>query len=84
MALETVKNEKTGAIPPHLRDAHYKGASKLGHGTEYIYPHDFPGHFIVQQYLPKELEGSQYYLPTENGQEKVLKDRLQQCWKNKK
>lgn len=83
-ALQDVRSKNCGAVPPHLRDAHYKGAAKLGHGTEYIYPHDFPGHFTIQQYLPKELQGSQYYLPTENGQEKVLKDRLQQCWKNKK
>jgi len=83
-ALQDVRSKNCGAVPAHLRDAHYKGASKLGHGTEYIYPHDFPGHFTIQQYLPKELEGSQYYLPTENGQEKILKDRLQQCWKNKK
>ena len=83
-ALQDVRSKNCGAVPAHLRDAHYKGAAKLGHGTEYIYPHDFPGHFTIQQYLPKELEGSQYYLPTENGQEKVLKDRLQQCWKNKK
>jgi len=83
-ALQDVRSKNCGAVPAHLRDAHYKGAAKLGHGTEYIYPHDFPGHFTIQQYLPKELEGSQYYLPTENGQEKMLKDRLQQCWKNKK
>ena len=83
-ALQDVRSKNCGAVPAHLRDAHYKGAAKLGHGTEYIYPHDFPGHFVVQQYLPKELQGSQYYLPTENGQEKVLKDRLQQCWNNKK
>lgn len=48
-------------VPPHLRDAHYKGAEKLGNGTGYKYPHDYPGHFVEQQYLPDEMKNKKYY-----------------------
>ena len=62
-ALRDVKSRNCGAVPIHLRDAHYKGAAKLGHGVDYIYPHDYPGHFSRQQYLPKELSSAHYYAP---------------------
>lgn len=79
-ALADVRGRNCGEVPMHLRDAHYKGAAKLGHGIDYIYPHDYPGHFIKQQYLPKQLEGKQYYRPTENGAEKRMAEYLRQCW----
>ncbi len=79
-ALADVRGKNCGEVPVHLRDAHYKGAAKLGHGIDYIYPHDYPGHFTRQQYLPKKMTGIRYYRPTENGAEKRLGDYLCQCW----
>ena len=79
-ALADVRGMSCGAVPMHLRDAHYKGAAKLGHGTEYVYPHDFPGHFTPQQYLPRELQGRVYYKPGDIGVEKRLQAYLQNCW----
>ncbi|MCR6546789.1 replication-associated recombination protein A [Dehalobacterium formicoaceticum] len=75
-ALSDVKVRPTGEVPMHLRDAHYQGAKKLGHGKHYQYPQDYPGNFIAQQYLPEELAGTIYYHPTENGLEKKILDRL--------
>lgn len=82
-ALADVRSRSCGAVPAHLRDAHYKGAAKLGHGLDYIYPHDFPGNFTQQQYLPDQLQGTVYYRPTANGREKVLRDYLAHCWPNR-
>ncbi|MBR1695017.1 MAG: replication-associated recombination protein A [Selenomonas sp.] len=79
-AMRDVKQKNCGAVPLHLRDAHYKGAEKLGHGTEYIYPHDYPGHFTEQAYLPKEIQNAHYYQPSDNGQEKRIGDYLHRCW----
>jgi len=79
-ALADVRGRNCGQVPLHLRDAHYKGAAKLGHGIDYLYPHDYPGHFTQQQYLPKEIEGRRYYQPTENGMEKRLGEYLKKCW----
>lgn len=79
-ALADVRGRNCGQVPLHLRDAHYKGAAKLGHGIDYIYPHDYPGHFTQQQYLPKEIEGRRYYRPTANGMEKRLGEYLKKCW----
>ena len=56
-------------IPPHLQDAHYKGAAKLGHGLDYKYAHDYPNHYVRQQYLPYELSGKEFYRPSGNGYE---------------
>jgi putative ATPase len=56
----------------------------IGYGKEYKYPHDFENHFVAENYLPKELKNAQYYFPTENGQEKSLKERLKLLWKSKK
>ena len=72
-ALEDVKNIQINTIPVHLRDAHYKGASKLGYGKNYLYAHNFPNHYVKQQYLPDELIDKQYYIPTEQGYEKKIK-----------
>lgn len=82
-ALADVRSKNCGAIPVHLRDAHYKGAAKLGHGTEYVYPHSYPGNFTEQEYLPKEMQGTKYYFPSDNGCEKKIKEYLNKCWKKK-
>lgn len=59
-------------VPKHLRDAHYPGAGALGHGTGYKYPHDYPGGWVQQQYMPDELIGHKYYFPKDSGAEKAL------------
>lgn len=71
-ALEAVKNDPSPSVPEHLRDAHYPGAGKLGHGTGYKYAHDFPHHYVDQQYLPDELIGTKFYVPSEEGKEKSI------------
>ncbi len=70
--------EKTGnlPIPTHLQDAHYKGAAKLGHGVGYKYAHDYPNHYVEQQYLPYELNGKEFYSPTGNGYEVKIKEHM--------
>lgn len=60
-ALEFVKTHKQVAVPTHLQDSHYKGAKKLGHGVGYLYPHDYPGHYVEQQYLPDEYKEEKFY-----------------------
>lgn len=75
-ALQIIREGGSVEVPPHLRDAHYKGAAKLGHGQGYLYPHNFPGNHVEQQYLPEELVGMTLYNPTRNGYEQVLTDRL--------
>ncbi|MGI6308356.1 MAG: replication-associated recombination protein A [Dethiobacteria bacterium] len=75
-ALSAVKSTPREKVPPHLRDASYKGASRLGHGQGYLYPHDFPGHFIPQDYLPPGLRGKTFYRPGEQGYEKEIRQRL--------
>lgn len=64
-------------VPMHLRDASYKGAKNFGHGQGYRYPHDYPGNFVAQQYLPDNLQDAQYYQPSNNGLEARIKERLQ-------
>lgn len=73
-AMEAVQSEKTPPIPVHLQDAHYKGAGKLGHGDGYKYAHDYPNHYVRQQYLPDGMEDVHFYEPTENGYEKKIKE----------
>lgn len=70
--------EQTGnlAIPTHLQDAHYKGAAKLSHGTRYKYAHDYPNHYVEQQYLPYELNGKEFYHPSGNGYEVKIKEHM--------
>ncbi len=65
-ALAAVRSEDIGVVPMHLRDAHYSGAKDLGRGTNYLYPHDYEGHYISQQYLPDALEGTTYYRPRQD------------------
>ena len=68
-AMETVERERSHPVPPHLRDASYSGAAELGHGRGYKYPHDYPGHYFPQQYLPPELAGRVFYEPSGQGEE---------------
>ena len=65
-----------GAVPAHLRDAHYAGAQEVGHGTGYRYAHDYPHHVAPQRYLPEDLAGTEYYRPTTNGFEDRLTRRV--------
>ena len=64
-------------VPVHLRDAHYKGAKDLGHGTGYKYAHDYPGHYVKQQYLPDEIKDARFYEPGDLGYEKQIKAYLE-------
>ena len=65
-ALEDVENKDTGTIPMHIRNAAIKGMEKLGYGEGYLYPHDFQGHWVEQQYLPDKMLGTKYYIKDEN------------------
>ncbi len=75
-AMDDVRNRTVPPVPRHLRDANYPGAKDLGHGDGYQYPHDGPGHFLPQQYLPEGTKSRRYYEPTEQGYEKKIKARL--------
>lgn len=61
-----------GPVPVHLRDTHYAGHERLGSGEGYLYPHDFPGHWVRQEYMPPEVRGKQYYRPSEMGHEATI------------
>lgn len=76
-AQEMVKRADTGQVPPYLRDAHYGGARDLGHGIGYRYAHDYPEHYVKQQYLPDAIREERFYIPTENGYEKKIKMHLE-------
>ncbi len=65
-AIDDVKNKNIGSIPVNLKDAHYSGAKKLGHGVNYIYPHDFENDWVAQQYLPDNLLNASYFAPKGN------------------
>lgn len=71
-AINQVSKGKTYDIPSHLKDTHYSGAKKLGHGEGYKYPHNYPNSWVYQEYLPKELIGKQFYEPVESGHEQRL------------
>ena len=75
-AQEAVRLKGNFTVPSHLRDRHYSGAEKLGHGDGYKYAHDYPNHYVKQQYLPDGLEGSTFYRPSENGYEKKMGEWL--------
>ena len=64
-----------GPVPVHLRDTHYSGHERLGSGAQYLYPHDFPGHWVKQEYMPPEVKGRRYYIPSDQGQEAKLRER---------
>ena len=80
-AMEAVKNTKT-TVPVHLQDSHYKGAAKMGHGAGYKYAHDYPNHYVEQQYMPSELKGRVFYNPTENGYEQNIRDYFKKIKEN--
>ncbi len=75
-AMESVQTKRT-SVPAHLQDAHYGGHENLGHGVGYRYAHDYPNHYVKQQYLPDEIKGSVFYHPGDLGKEKEIKDWLQ-------
>ncbi len=75
-AMQTVEQTGNLPIPPHLQDAHYKGAAKLGRGTGYKYAHDYPNHYVKQQYLPYELSGKEFYRPSGNGYEVKIREHM--------
>jgi putative ATPase len=75
-ATSDVRAGKTGAVPPALRDAHYAGAKRHGHGEGYRYPHNEAAGVVEQQYAPDDLVGTDYYEPTERGAERAIADRL--------
>lgn len=76
-ALETVRNTKTAPVPAYLCDSHYKGAHKLGRGIGYKYAHDYPNHYVEQQYLPDAYKDMKFYEPTDNGYEKEIRAYFQ-------
>lgn len=75
-AMESVQTKRT-SVPAHLQDAHYGGHENLGHGVGYRYAHDYPNHYVKQQYLPDEIKGSVFYHPGDLGKEKEIKEWLQ-------
>ena len=75
-ALDAVRGNVTPPVPVHLQDAHYKGAEKLGHGLGYKYAHNYPNHYVEQQYLPDALVGTKFYEPTEMGYEKNIREHF--------
>jgi putative ATPase len=79
-ALADLDNIETGDIPLHLKDAHYVGAKNLGRGVDYKYPHNYPNHYIEQQYLPDAIKDKKYYVPGENKNEKSF----EQYWNSVK
>lgn len=74
-AMENVKSKKT-TVPSHLQDSHYKGAANLGHGVGYKYAHDYPNHYVRQQYLPEEIKDAVFYEPSDMGYEKKIKEHM--------
>ena len=76
-AAKKVSNTRTAQVPAHLRDSHYPGAGSLGRGIGYQYAHNYPGHYVDQQYLPDELLDEHFYEPTENGCEKQVLSYLE-------
>lgn len=75
-AMNAVKETKDASVPVHLQDAHYKGAANLGHGQGYKYAHDYPNHYVEQQYLPYELTGREFYHISGNGYEKKIREHM--------
>lgn len=80
-AMENVRNTKT-TVPAHLQDAHYKGCQSLGRGIGYKYAHDYPNHYVRQQYLPDEITGAKFYEASDNGREKEIKAWMEYLEKN--
>lgn len=72
-AMAALERGETGEVPEHLKDSHYKGASRLGHGNGYLYPHSYPNHYVKQQYLPDRIKDKVYYTPGDNKFENAIK-----------
>lgn len=84
-ALADIRSGKTGEIPLHLKDAHYQGAKKLGRGVDYLYPHDYEGGWVAQQYLPDKIKNKVYYHPKDNSKfEKAMKTIYENILKKQK
>lgn len=81
-AMDVVHNQRTDAIPPYLRDAHYEGSKELGH-VGYLYPHNYEENFVKQQYLPDNMKDTVFYHPSDNGYEKQVKNRLERLHQRK-
>ncbi|MGI6109322.1 MAG: replication-associated recombination protein A [Eubacteriaceae bacterium] len=77
-AQKAVRHDSDGQVPAHLKDAHYSGAPKMGRGIEYKYPHNYPGSWIPQNYLPDDIRDARFYYPTENGKEEEARERLEE------
>ncbi|MCD8218581.1 MAG: replication-associated recombination protein A [Clostridiales bacterium] len=82
-ALEVVRTTKTAPVPPYLCDSHYKGVQKLGRGIGYQYAHDFPNHYVEQQYLPDAYKDMKFYEPTDNGYEKNIREYFSRIGRKK-
>lgn len=81
---QSVREQGNLPIPVHLQDAHYKGAARLGHGQGYLYAHDYPGHYVKQQYLPYELNGKEFYHPSGNGYEAKVREHMKRLKESEK
>jgi putative ATPase len=79
-AQNAVREGEPARVPPHLRSTALPGSKKLGAGEGYLYPHDFPGHFVPQDYLPPRFKSGNWYQPTENGHEAKIARRLREWW----
>ncbi len=82
-AMQDLENGNGGEVPAHLKDAHYGGAQKLGHGSTYLYPHSYPNHYVKQEYLPETLKGKTYYEPGENKNEAAISAYWEKIKKDK-
>ena len=80
-AMKTVGSVRT-SVPPHLQDAHYKGSAKLGHGQGYQYAHDYPNHYVEQQYLPDEILGGRFLHLGTNGYEQKIRENFKKIGKD--
>ena len=83
-AIGDVKSKPMYKVPLHLRNAPTKLMKELGYAENYRYPHQFENNFILENYFPEEMKNTQYYFPSENGQEKNIKERLKKLWNGKK
>jgi len=83
-AMDAVKNRQSLPVPPHLQDAHYRGHVELGRGIGYLYAHDFPNHYVRQQYLPDDLVGETFYEPSEMGYERQIREHMRFLKENAK
>lgn len=82
-AAAEVRNTGNLPVPAHLQDSHYRGAAKLGRGLGYQYAHDYPNHYVEQQYLPYELTGKEFFKPDGNGYEAKIKEHMRRLKEKK-